>query len=807
MAYKINKAVVIGAGTMGAGIAAHLANAGVRVTLLDIVPNKLDAKEEKLGLTLKDKAVRNRIVNAGYTAAVKSRPASFFTDRQQELVSLGNLEDDFSAVGEADWVIEAIVENLKIKQGLMAKIDDVRKENAIVSTNTSGIPIQSIVEGRSAGFKKHFLGTHFFNPPRYMKLLEIIRGVDTLPEVVDAIAAFGATHLGKGIVYCKDTPNFIANRIGSVAGAFAMDFIVENGYSVPEVDSVTGPLMGNPKTATFRLLDLVGIDIANHVRSNLAELIPQDAAAQKVLTSKKGNAVSEKMIEKGWLGNKTNQGFYKTVRQNGKKDYWPLNLETLEYEAPGEKPKFDSVGRAKDEENLGDRLKILLAGEDRAADLVRALVFHGVSYASACVPEVTEMPSAIDDAMRWGFMREAGPFEMWDMLGVKDTIGTIKESGYKPAAWVDEMLAAGNETFYQYEGQTKVAIYNPVEKAYKPLVDGEELINFPRLRAESKIVASNDGATLFDLGDGIAGMEMHTKMGVLDEDIYTMVGESLDKVDQDFDGMVLSTAGEHFSAGANLFLVVMMAQQGQWKELETAIRTLQGMNMRMRYSSKPVVIAPVGYNLGGGSEITMHASRVVAASEVYSGLVEVGMGLIPAGGGTKEMIRRVLNPAMRIENTDALPFLEKLFMQVGMAKVATSAEEARHFGILTESDRIVMNRDHLLAEAKREARHMADFGYMPPAPEKLYAAGRDMLSALRVGIYMFREGGYISEYDALVGEKLAYILTGGDLSQPQWVTEQYILDLEVEAFLSLCGEQKTQDRIWHFLQKGKPLRN
>ncbi|MCH7663608.1 MAG: enoyl-CoA hydratase/isomerase family protein [Chloroflexi bacterium] len=807
MKLEVNKAVVIGAGTMGAAIAAHLANAGIPVTLLDIVPDKLTKEEKKQGLKLKDKAVRNRIVNEGFQRALKSRPASFVSDDSSVLVSLGNLEDDFDAVGQADWVIEAVVENLKIKRALMAKIDQVCKGDAIISTNTSGIPVHSIVAGLTKGFRSHFLGTHFFNPPRYLKLLEIIPTPDTAPEVVAFISHFGEFRLGKGIVLCNDTPNFIGNRIGSVAGAFALDYILEHGYTVSEVDAITGPVIGRPKTATFRLLDLVGIDVANHVRTNLADAIPEDSSAQEVLQSEKANALSQALIEKGWLGRKSGQGFYKTVLGNDTKEYWALNLSTLEHEPPGEKPRFDSIGKAKDLEEPADRLKMMLSGEDRAADLVRALVFHGLSYASQCIPEISDLPDTIDNAARWGFMHAAGPFEIWDNLGVAETAELMRSNGYDPAGWVVEMLDAGHKTFYKYENGSQVAIYKPAKKEYEALKKSTGIIILKALKDSGGVVAQNPSATMIDIGAGVALVEFHTKMNALDADIGLIVDEALTRVASDFEGLVIGNQGENFSVGANLLFVVMTSQNEAWDQLDQAIRGLQDLHMRMRYFPKPVVVATAGMVLGGGAEMSMHASRVVAAMESYIGLVEVGAGVIPAGGGTKEMLRRVLNPPMRTKNAIDFPFLQRLFEQIGQAKVATSAEEARQMAMLSPIDRVVMNRDHLLSAAKAEVLEMAAKGYSPPLPEKIYAAGRDTLSGLRVGVFMYREGDYISDHDRLVGEKLAYVLTGGELSRAAWVDEQYILDLEREAFLSLCGEKLTQDRMWHLLQTGRPLRN
>ena len=802
MKYQIHSAVVIGAGTMGASIAAHLANAGVPVTLLDIVPNKLTPKEEAKGKTLLDPDVRNRIVLEGFERAKKSRPASFFTPEHAALVTTGNLEDDFDVVGEADWIIEVIVENLEIKRQLMERIDKVRRENSIVSTNTSGIPVGSIAENRSDSFREHFLGTHFFNPPRYLKLLEIIPTSDTSAEVVESISHFAEFRLGKGIVIAKDTPNFIANRVGFVGGAFALEYILENNYTIEEVDAITGPTMGRPKTATFRLLDLVGLDVWDHVGSNLAKAILHDEHAQRYLTSEGGNNLIKTMVEKGWLGTKSKVGFYKEVKQDGKKEFWPLNLETLEHQAPS-KPRFESIGKAKGYDDLGQRLKVLMEAEDRAGQLVRALTYQGLAYASEVIPEIADTPLPIDDAMRWGFMHEAGPFEIWDALDVGQTVEAMKADGFAPAPWVEEMLAAGFTSFYEYEDESKVGVYNPEKGEYETVERHPSLI----LLKEQDVIAKNPGATLWDMGDGVACVEFHTKMNVLDDDIFNMIIKALDLVERDFEGLVIGNEGDNFSAGANLFMVVVAAQNQMWDQLDEAVQKMQGFGMRMRHFPKPVVAAPAGLALGGGAEIIMASNRVVSSVELYTGLVEVGAGVIPAGGGTKEMVRRILNPPMRTQNTEALPFLQRIFEQVGMAKVATSAEEARQFGILSPSDRVVFNRDHLLMEAKREVLHMVASSYQPPLPEKIYAAGRDGLAALKVGIHMFKEGGYITEHEAVMGKRLANIMTGGDISRPAWMDEQYFLDLEREAFLSLCGEEKSQQRMWNILQTGKVLRN
>lgn len=793
MKYQIHSAVVIGAGTMGAAIAAHLANTGVPVTLLDIVP-----KDAPAG----DREARNKIVNDGLERAKKSRPASFFSSDQFSLVNTGNLEDDFEVVGKADWVIEVIVENLKIKQDLMARIDAVRKPGSIISSNTSGIPLKDIAAGRSEDFKKHFLGTHFFNPPRYLKLLEIIRTDETSPEVVKFISHFGEYRLGKGIVLCKDTPNFIGNRIAFGTGAFALHYILANGYTVDEVDALTGPTIGRPKTATFRLIDLVGIDIWDHVGSNLAAGIPHDNYVMPYLKDEAVNKLIKSMLAKGWLGNKTKAGFYKEVKTDSGKEFWALNLQTLEHE-PSKKVRFESVGKVREIESLGDRLKALIKESDRGAALVRALTLQSFQYASAILPEVADTGKPVDDAVRWGFGHDAGPFEIWDALGVREMVELMKAEGFAPAGWVEQMLAGGYEKFYQYDGSEKVGVYDITRRSYVAIPRSAGIL----LLKDQKVVSQNAGATLYDLGDGVACVEFHTKMNALDDDIFNMSIEAMDRVEKDFDGLVVGGEAENFSAGANLFMVVVGAQQGMWDTLDAAIRKLQDTNMRMRYFPKPVVVAPAGLALGGGAEIIMHGSRVVAHGELYVGLVEMGAGVIPAGGGTKELVRRIINPPLRTPNADALPYLQRVFEQIGLAKVATSAEEGRQAGFLTGADRVVMRREHLLSEAKKEVLHMVATGYTPPAPEQVYAAGRDALAALRVGIHMMAEGKYITEYEKVIAGKLAYAMTGGELSRPAWVPEQYILDLEREAFLSLCGNEKTQQRMWNLLQTGKPLRN
>jgi len=803
MKYQVNKAVVVGAGTMGAALAAHFANAGIPTTLLDIVPFKLTEKEEKQGLTLEDKVVRNRIVETGLLAAKKSRPASFFSSDQLTLVKTGNLEDDFDAKAEADIIIEAIIENLEIKQSLMKRIDAVRKETCIVATNTSGIPVKAIAEGLSDGFKQHFLGMHFFNPPRYLKLLEVIPTDDTLPAVVDFVSHFGSYRLGKGIVLCKDTPNFIGNRLAFGTGAFALDYILKNDLTIEEVDMVTGTIIGRPKTGTFRLIDLVGIDVWEHVGKNLAPLIQYDKYALPYLEAEAPNKLIGEMVKRNWLGNKTRGGFYNVKKDaNGKKTFLHLDFATMEY-VEAKKPKFDSVGAAKKAKGLKGSIQAMLDGDDKVAKLVQALVYQGSQYASVLIPEVSDTPKPIDDAMRWGFGHKAGPFEIWDMLGVQAIVDQMTAAGFAPADWVLTMLKNGRDSFYQYEDGKIVGVYDVSKQDYVRIARDPSLV----ILNEQKVVSKNAGATLYDMGDGVACVEFHTKMNAIDADIVEIMNEALDRTESEFDALVIGNEADHFSAGANLFMVVVAAQNKMWDQLDEMIVGLQNVNMRMRYSPKPVVIAPSGMALGGGCEITMHGSRVVAAGELYIGLVELGAGVIPAGGGTKEIMRRVVNPAMKTAEAVALPFVQQAFLQIGQAKVATSAREAQQMKILGPADRIVLSRDHLLAEAKKEALHMANTGYTPPAPEMIYAAGRDLLGALKLGAYMFTEGKFITEFEGLIANKLSYILSGGGVSKPTWVSEQYILDLEREAFLSLCGEEKTIERMQALLKTGKVLRN
>ncbi len=807
----IRRAAVIGAGTMGAAIAAHLANAGILTYLLDIVPLELTPKEAAQGLTLDSPEVRNRIVREGFERAKKAKPAAFFNEDAVKRITLGNLEDHFHFVGEADWVIEAVVERLDIKQNLMARIDEVRKPDAIVSSNTSGLPIHAIAKGRSEGFRKHFLGTHFFNPPRYMKLLEVIPTPDTDPKVVEDITWLGEEVLGKGVVLCNDTPNFIGNRLAFISFAYVIEYALANGYTVPEVDYLTGPLIGRPKTGTFRLSDLVGIDVMFHIAKNLYDLIPHDPE-REVLKSPRFTKLLEFMVEKGWLGNKTGIGFSKKViGEGGKKEYWQLNLETLEHEPP-QKARFESLKDIR-KLPLEARLRELVKLNDRAGKFVWYTLARTMSYASAIMPEVTSDVLAVDNAMKWGFGWEVGPFETWDILGVRETVARMEAEDIPVADWVKEMLAQGAESFYRVTNGKKQRWV--IGQGYVDMTPNPKLIILDELKKEeNRVIATNPSASLVDLGDGVLLLEFHATtptgrvMNMLDTDVFDMVKLALARLDTDFDGLVIGNQGEFFSAGANVFLIAVNAQQGNWDTLDELSRYLQNMRQVFTSHPKPVVAAPFNVTLGGGTEIAMAADRIVAAAETYMGLPEVGVGIIPAGGGTKEMVRRVISPAAKIEHPGIQEYVKHASLTIATARISTSAAEARDLGFLAPTDRIVMNKDFLIAEAKNEVLAMLKQGYRPICEAKnCYATGRDMYANLEIFIEMQREAGYISEHDAKIARKLAYVITGGDLSRPQWVDEQYILDLEREAFLSLAGEPLSQARMWHMLQTGKPLRN
>jgi 3-hydroxyacyl-CoA dehydrogenase len=803
MSYAINRVVVIGSGTMGGGIAAHVANAGIPVYLLDIAPQELTPEEEKRGLSVDHPQVRNRIVNASLERLKKSKPAAFFTPEAADLVTVGNLGDNFEWVGDADWIVEAIVEQLQPKRELMARIEPVRKPGSIVSSNTSGLPIAAIAAEASADFKAHFLGTHFFNPPRYMKLLEVIPTRETKPEVIEFMTAFAERRLGKGVVICKDTPNFIANRFGSISGATALGYVLENKYTIEEVDAILGPLIGRPKTGLFRLQDLVGLDVSSSVGANLYELIEHDES-REVLRNQNLGTLRTTQMERGRLGDKTGQGFYKKPPRGVKGDILTLDLETLEYRERRE-PDIPSIKEALKIKLLAKRLEFVLAQDDKAGALARHTVYNSLAYAARRIPEITDQIINVDRAVRWGFSHELGPFELWDVLGVRKTAAAMEANGIKVAPWVKEMLAAGHENFYRSTNGL-LSYYDPARKTYLAEALDERKIDLRALKAAGRVVLENKGASLIDLGDGVACLEFHTKMNTLDEDVKNMLREAVEEVETtDWVGMVVGNEGADFSVGANL---AGASGAGGFAAIERGVREMQDALMAVRFCSKPVVTAPAGRTLGGGCEVSLAGGRAVAAAETYMGLVEVGVGLIPGAGGCKELVRRIVSPAMRGTNVDPLPLLQRALQTIAMAKVSTSAAEARSFGFLTVADQIVMNRDRQLGEAKRLVLHLAAAGYSAPARVKTcYAAGRDALAAIRAGLYIMQQGGYMSEYDLHVSGKVAYVLCGGDLSAGQWVDEQYFLDLEREAFVSLCSEPKTIERIKHMLGTGKPLRN
>ncbi len=795
MGLEIKKAAVIGSGTMGGGIAALLAGVGIETLLLDI-PAKHSSPAD-------GPKARNALVAANLKALGRMRPPQLYSPDDIANISIGNIEDDLESVGDADWVIEAIVENLAIKRGLMARLVEVARDDAIVTTNTSGIPIASIAEGLPAQFTRRFLGAHFFNPPRYLRLLEIIPHTGTDPEITDFMLRFGAETLGKGTVLCKDTPNFIGNRFMSMSGMQATNYALDHGYTVEEVDALTGPLIGRPKTATFSLNDLVGFDIAVGVARNLYHAIPDDPA-REILMHQKNAALSDELLKRGWLGRKTARGFFHMRRDGGKKELWALNLDTLEYEPPS-KPRFESVGQFRAVEPLGERIRLLINADDRAGQYLYHLHAFLLAYASNRVPEITDTIVNVDNAQRWGFAHQLGPFEIWDAIGPAETIDRFEADGYPVADWVKQMIAAGVTTFYQRDTAGKViGYYSPQDCAYVSLDKDPREVTIADLRASGAEVHSNGDGAIYDMGAGALLWEFTTKHNCITPGLIESGWKALELLnDDDCKALVIGNDGERFSIGANLDPSALMAGL---EGIEKTLVALQDLTQALRYAPKPVVVAAHGMALGGGAELVMAGTAVVAHAELYMGLVEVGVGLVPAGGGCKEMMRRLVNPLASAGADDVLAGLQKAFENIATAKVSGSAKEAKALGMLAPADVIVMNRAHLLGEAKSLALALSET-YAPPKPEPVYAAGRDAYAALMLGIAGYTEAGYASEHDALIAKKLAYILTGAALAEPQWVNQQYLLNLEREAFLSLIMETKTQERIMHMLQTNKPLRN
>ncbi len=796
MVERIERAAVLGAGTMGAAIAAHLANVGVKVLLLDIVPQ--------------GEQDRNKIARMGLERAIKGRPAAFYLKDFARLVEVGNFEDDMEKLGDVDWIIEAVVERLDIKRQLFEKVDQYRKPGSIVSTNTSGISVNAIAEGRSEDFRKHFLGTHFFNPPRYMKLLEIIPGKDTDPAVVEFISRYGEDVLGKGIVYAKDTPNFIANRIGVFGMMYTLRVMEELDLSIEEVDALTGKVMGRPKMATFRLADMVGIDILYHVAKNVYDNAPNDEWREIF----KPPQWLEEMVQNGWLGDKTKQGFYKKVKgEGGKKERLVLDYKTLEYR-PAKKASFPSLEMAKQEEDLARRLKVLISGKDKGAQFAAKTLAALFVYSANRIPEIADDVVNVDRAMEWGFNWEKGPFQLWDLIGLEKSLDIIKGNGFEVPAKVQEMVDKGCASFYKEEVTqegVKRYFYDFESKDYKEIEPNPRIIILPDLKKAKRVVRENAEASLIDIGDGVACLEFHTKMNAIGPGILQMVHEALEEVNKNFVGLVIGNQGEHFSAGANIALLLMAIQNEEWEDIDWMVRSFQGATRALKYFEKPVVAAPHGITVGGGCEFCLHCHRIRAAAETYMGLVEVGVGLVPAGGGTKEMALRNLShiPADMPRGVviDPFPYLRRAFETIGMARVATSAHEAREIGFLTPCDGISINKDYLIHDAKETVLALVRTGYKPPMPARVRVPGRDGYAYLEMLIYNMQVSGYISEHDAKIGRHVARILSGGDVPAGTWVEEQEFLDLEREAFLSLCGEPKTQERIQHMLTTGKPLRN
>ena len=790
MSHGIRKVAVLGAGTMGAAIAGHCANAGLEVDLLDIAPDDDD---------------KNAVVEAGFDRMKNARPAALMAENVADRIRIGNFEEHFGRVGEADWIVEAIIEKLEPKRELMQRVEDTAKENAIISTNTSGIPLHKISEGRSEEFKKRFVGTHFFNPPRYLKLMEIIPTEDTDPGIVETIRNFGERVLGKGGVIAKDTPNFIGNRLGSFTGMQSARYAFENGYGVEEVDAITGPLIGHPKTATFRLNDQVGLDIAIAVAANLYEAVPEDESREELEPPQK----LQEMQEQDLLGNKSGAGFYKRDRRDGKTVFDILDLETFEHH-PAENPEIPIAKEAQQQGDLASRLQFLIekADEDKHARYIRDTLFPYLAYASRRVPEISDTLEDVDHAMEWGYAHQTGPFRTWDLLGVRVTVENMHSMDIEVGGWVEEMLDAGNETFYKTENGTEFQ-FSPVSKEYEPVREDPMYVSLDRLREEGKELASNDSASLLDLGDGVLCLEFHSKGNSIEAGTVEMGHRALEALERDdVIGLVIGNEGRNFSVGANLGEMAHAVQNGDLEGIGESVEALQNLLMAFRFAPKPIVSAPHGQTLGGGLEVCLHSDRIVAAGETYMGLVEVGVGLIPAGGGTKEMARRLVSPPLQTApNTPPLPFLQKAFEQIALAKTATSALEAREMGFLTADDRIVMNADHLISAAKREVQDLSD-GYAPPEHgNNVYASGRTARAALEMGVKTMQWGHYATDYDGVIAGHVARILTGDNLSLPQWVPEEYLLKLEKQSFLDLLKNDKTHERIETLLKTGKPKRN
>ncbi|MFT6982291.1 MAG: 3-hydroxyacyl-CoA dehydrogenase [Crocinitomicaceae bacterium] len=797
----IRKVAIIGSGVMGSRIACHFANIGCEVELLDIVPRELNDLEKKKEVRMDSDQFKNRIVNEALTSSLNSNPSPIYRKSFASRIKTGNLTDDLARVKDCDWIIEVVIERLDIKQQVFENIEKHRTPGTLITTNTSGIPINLMLEGRSDDFKKHFCGSHFFNPPRYLQLLEIIPSKETSPEVIDFLMDYGQKFLGKKTVFCKDTPAFIANRVGVYSIMSLFHAVEEMGLTVEEVDKLSGPILGRPKSATFRTCDVVGLDTLVHVANGLKDNCPDDE--EKALF-KLPDYIS-KMVDKGWLGSKTNQGFYKKVKdENGKSQILTLDLNTLEYREKAS-VKFPTLDMAKPIDDLKQRTKMLFMGMDKAGDFYRKLFGGLFAYVSNRLPEITDDLYKIDDALKAGFGWELGPFETWDILGLDQGLKIIEGQNKKAAAWVSEMKEAGIKSFYKTEKGVKY-FYDVSSKAHIPIPGGEEIVSLEVLRSENKVWGNSD-TTIVDIGDGILNLEFHTKMNTIGGGVIEGIQKALTLAETEYKGLVISNTGQNFSAGANVGMIFMMAIEQDYDELNFAIKTFQDTMMRVRYSNIPVVVAPHNMALGGGCEISLHADKVVAHAELYMGLVEFGVGLIPGGGGTKEFAKRLSDEY--VAGDIKINRMRERFLTIGQAKVSTSAYEAFDLGYLREGiDEIVVSREYQLTRAKESCLKMANKGYVAPKREKnITLMGQEGLGIVYVGANTMFSGNYMSEHDLLISEKLGFVLCGGDLSQNETVSEQYVLDLERKAFLELCQEKKTLERLESIVKKGKILRN
>jgi 3-hydroxyacyl-CoA dehydrogenase len=796
MTTRIRKVAVLGAGVMGSGIAAHLANSGVRALLLDIVPPKAAPGEDTTS-----KAFRNKFTLGALANMRKQKPSPIMSEQVFTSIEVGNLEDDLARIAECDWVIEVVKEDLAVKQALFAKVEQHLRPDAIISSNTSGLSIQGMLEGRGAEFRKRFLVTHFFNPVRYMKLLELVAGPETDPEVVRAIHRFGEEVLGKGIVYGKDTTNFIANRIGVYGMMRTITEMQKAELSIEEVDKIFGPAMGRPKSAIFRTADIVGLDTFVHVAKNCYDTLTHDE--EREIFAAPG--FLQKMVEKGMLGDKSGGGFYKKDRSSGGKDILALDLKTLEYR-PQAKVRYESLGAAKDVEDVRERVATVLNGQDKAAKFAERVTLDVLAYTSRRIPEIADDVVNVDRGVRWGFGWDLGPFETWDAYGVKKGVERMKELGLKPAAWVEEMLAAGRTSFYGVDNG-KDTYWDIPTKSVKVVPENARTLRVEYLKRGNKKIAGNESATLWDMGEGATLLEFHSKMNSIDDGTIAMLNTALDETEKNFRGLVIGNNGSNFSAGANLMALLMAIKSDEWEAIRKLVTGFQAVNQRLRYSPVPVVVAPFNLTLGGGAEVTMAGNAIQASAELYMGLVEVGVGLIPGGGGNMQLLRNVYGPYAADKDFDALPFLKKVFLAIGTAKVATSAEEARELGFLSQQDGISANSDFLLSDAKARVLGLANAGFRPPRPTRFRLPGPSGFATIDMMLYDMELNGQVSAHDRKIGQKLARVLTGGDTSPSVLLTEERLLELELESFLSLCGEEKTQDRMMYMLEKGKPLRN